>query len=267
MFDINFEDEAGKKQMVWQNSWGLTTRTIGVMIMVHGDDKGLVLPPRIAPVHAVIVPIYFKDKAALNAKSKELATLLTNTGVKVETDLRENYNPGWKFNHWELKGVPLRIELGPRDLEAQVVQVIRRDLGKDGKVTVAWKDLSTAIPALLIQMQKEMLAKARANAAERMVQVLEWKDLMATLDNKKFALAPWCGAENCEEQIKKRTGEEREMEEAMADGDEDAEVFEKLTGAAKSLCTPFQQPDLPAGTCCINCGRKAINFTLFGRSY
>merc|ERR1711957_423673 len=130
MFDIKFQDEKGETKIAWQTSWGLTTRTIGVMIMVHGDDKGLVLPPRVAPLHCVIVPIYFKDKAPLNAQSNVLADTLRECGVKVKTDLRENYNPGWKFNHWELKGVPLRIELGPKDMEKKQVVVVRRDTGK-----------------------------------------------------------------------------------------------------------------------------------------
>lgn len=265
MFDIVFEDEAGKKQMVWQNSWGLTTRTIGVMVMVHGDDKGLVLPPRIAPVHVVIVPIYFKEKDdALNQAEKLAATLLAQ-GVRVETDLRENYTPGWKFNHWELKGVPLRMELGPKDMQQKQVVVVRRDTGD--KVVVAWADLATTIPAMLVQMQKDLLTKARARAGECMVQVFEWAHLMKALDEKKTALAPWCGQKSCEDNIKTKTGEGSPQEKLAVGEPDETEVFEKFTGAAKSLCTPFQQPEMPAGCGCILCGKPAINFTLFGRSY
>jgi len=265
MFDIVFEDQEGKRREVWQNSWGLTTRTIGVMIMVHGDDKGLVLPPRVAPVHCVIVPIYFKDKAPLNAQATVLADTLKECGVKVETDLRENYNPGWKFNHWELKGVPLRIELGPKDMEKKQVVVVRRDTGN--KETIAWSDLTSKIPAILIQMQKDMLARARQKAGECMIQTYEWSHLMKTLDEKKMALAPWCGELQCEENIKTKTGEGTDEEDLAEGDDKEGEAFEKLTGAAKSLCTPFQQPELPAGTCCVLCRKPAINFTLFGRSY
>lgn len=197
-------------------------------------------------------------------QASKIVTELTALGVKVEADLRENQNPGRKFNHWELKGVPLRIELGPKDMEKQQIVVARRDTG--AKTVVKWSDLSKTIPAMLIQMQKDMLASARAKAAETLVQTFEWSHLMSTLDAKKRALAPWCGELACEENIKKKTGEGT-PEEAMAEGDEENETFEKLTGAAKSLCTPFQQPELPAGTTCVLCNKPAINFTMFGRSY
>src|SRR4051812_41016934 len=107
MFHIEFEDKQGKKQLVWQNSWGCTTRSIGVMIMVHGDDDGLVLPPRVAPIQVVLIPIVFKgNEEQVRGQANELGKVLTDAGVRVEVDDRDNYNPGWKYNHWELKGVP-----------------------------------------------------------------------------------------------------------------------------------------------------------------
>ena len=127
---------------VWQNSWGLTTRTIGVMVMVHGDDKGLVLPPRVAPTQVVIVPIPNSklppaEVAALLAAAARLEAQLAAAGVRVRTDARENYTPGWKYNHWELKGVPLRVELGPRDMAAEKAVLARRDTGAKEEVHLA----------------------------------------------------------------------------------------------------------------------------------
>ena len=125
MFKIEYEDKQGKKAIPWQNSWGLTTRTIGVMVMVHGDDKGLVLPPRIAPVQVVIVLIPYRDPevtARQNVMCAEIEATLKAAGVRVKWDDRENYNPGWKYNFWELKGVPMRLEVGPKDVEKRQVR-------------------------------------------------------------------------------------------------------------------------------------------------
>lgn len=117
MFKIEFEDEKKEKKLVWQTSWGLTTRSIGIMTMYHGDDKGLVLPPRVANTQVIIVPIPFKGKEEeVNKAATDLFNTLKKTEVRVQIDLRDNYNPGWKYNHWELKGVPIRLELGPKDI-------------------------------------------------------------------------------------------------------------------------------------------------------
>lgn len=113
MFHIEFENDKGEKQLAWQNSWGLTIRVIGAMIMVHGDNNGLVLPPRVAPLQAVIVPIFGKDNSGVNKVAPELLKVLQDAGVRVKYDDRDNYNPGWKYNHWELKGIPIRIEVIP----------------------------------------------------------------------------------------------------------------------------------------------------------
>jgi prolyl-tRNA synthetase len=119
MFDVWFEDKAGQKQFAWQTSWGFSTRSIGSMIMVHSDNKGLVLPPRVAQIQVVMVPITYKDDdiSAIYNKCEELTKALKEAGVRATFDDRENYNPGWKFNHWELKGVPIRLELGKKDAE------------------------------------------------------------------------------------------------------------------------------------------------------
>lgn len=265
MFHIEFEDKQGKKQMVWQNSWGLTTRTLGVMIMVHADNTGLVLPPRLAPIQVVIVPIVYGDPAALIAKAHELGAALTAAGVRVEVDDRDNYNPGWKFAHWEVKGVPLRIELGPKDLEATQVVMKRRDAtDKKASEAVKWTDLVERVPALLEQIQKDMLNRARAEAESRRKVVSNWSEFTAALDASCTALAPHCDEKECEKAIKKRSGEEARIKE---EGAENAEAGEKLTGAAKSLCIPFDQPAGCEGKTCVGCDKPAKHYTLFGRSY
>ncbi|GFH14794.1 prolyl-tRNA synthetase [Haematococcus lacustris] len=164
MFHIEFETEEKTKAFAWQNSWGLTTRTIGVMIMTHSDDKGLVMPPRVAPKQLVLVPIPKATtpedvRAGMVSKTAELAAALGVAGVRVTTDTRDNYTPGWKYNYWELRGVPLRLELGPKDMEAGCVVLARRDTG--AKETVAWADVASRVPVLLDQIQADMLASAK----------------------------------------------------------------------------------------------------------
>jgi len=145
MFDIQFLDEKNEKQYVWQTSWAITTRSIGVMIMVHGDDKGLVLPPRIAALQVVIVPIMMKgeETKALIDKCHEIAQKLRNAGFTVKVDDRDNYSPGWKFNHWELKGIPLRLELGPKDLKNGEVRAVRRV--DNEKFQMKWEGIEESV--------------------------------------------------------------------------------------------------------------------------
>ncbi|MBN2367934.1 proline--tRNA ligase, partial [Candidatus Woesearchaeota archaeon] len=171
-FDISFIDDSGEKKHGWQNSWGFTTRSIGIMIIMHGDDKGLVLPPRVAPIKAVIVPILFdKTKDKVLKKAKELKKTLSKHEVML--DDREGYTPGWKYNEWELKGVPLRIELGPKDIDNKQVVVVRRDTGK--KETVKWTQLKKKVDELLEDIQKSMYKKAKKNIEESIVRVKDWK--------------------------------------------------------------------------------------------
>jgi len=205
MFDIKYEDEQGNSHLVWQNSWGLTTRTIGVMIMVHGDDKGLVLPPRVAPLQVIIIPIYFKNKDELKQHCTQWKEKIAATGVKVDVDLRENYTPGWKFNQYELKGIPLRLELGPKDLKSEQFVCVRRDTGE--KINVSWKDLLHKIPHLLREMQKSLFEKAQKTMKESVKTALTWSDFMGILDSRCLALAPWCGETQCEKHIKEKSGQ------------------------------------------------------------
>jgi len=277
MFGIEFENEKGEKQHAWQNSWGLTTRTIGVMVMVHADDDGLVLPPRVAPIQVVVVPIFYKEKETIKAKARELGAILSKAGVRVEVDDRENYNPGWKYANWELKGVPLRLEVGPKDMEKQVVQVHRRDFKslpkeheKRKPITIPWSELSTSIPALLELQQRELLEKSTAERDSRRQLCNTWEEFLKTLDSRNTALIPHCSSGPCEKAIKVKTQEAALIgkDEEVSEGEATKEEGEKLTGAAKSLCIPFQQPHLEKGTKCLGgCGADAEHWILFGRSY
>ncbi len=162
VFDVKYIGEDKQDHFVWQTSWGITTRLIGAMIMVHGDDKGLVMPPKVAPTQVVIVPIPFKgqEAEAIAAKTKEIAETLKAKGVSVILDDRQEYTPGWKFHQWELKGIPIRIELGPRDLKQEQVVMVRRDTGL--KTPVKEADIPATVEKLLQDIQDNMLAKAKA---------------------------------------------------------------------------------------------------------
>jgi prolyl-tRNA synthetase len=263
MFKIQFEDDKGAKEFAWQNSWGLTTRTIGVLIMVHGDNKGLVLPPRVAPTQVGVVPIpYGKGKGdteEIVKRANEFADELRAKGIRVQVDARDNYSPGFKFNAWEVKGVPLRIEFGPKDFAAKQCVVARRD--NDEKKPVPLADLATAIPALLEQVQHDMFAKALKQREGRTTQISRWDEFEPVLNKGNMALAPYCEEIACEDNIKKKSGEKK------APNAEQEEKGFRLTGAAKSLCIPFEQPAIAADAKCFCCGKPAKKFALFGRSY
>ncbi|XP_026193954.1 proline--tRNA ligase, cytoplasmic [Cyclospora cayetanensis] len=259
MFGIEFEDEKGEKQFAHQTSWGCTTRSLGVMIMTHGDDKGLVLPPRIAAVQAVIIPIVFKESgsAEVLAKCREVEQSLKAVGVRVKVDDRTNYTPGWKFNDWELKGVPLRLEIGPRDVESRQTRVVRRDTSS--AENVPWDDVETRIPALLDAIQQALFTKAKARFDASIEKITTFEEVMPALNRRHLILAPWCEDPQTETEIKKETQRLSELQaRENADG---------MTGAMKTLCIPFEQPPMPEGTRCFFTGRPAKRWCLFGRSY
>ncbi|GKY94771.1 hypothetical protein MPSEU_000442300 [Mayamaea pseudoterrestris] len=265
MFDIRFQDEAGQSQIAWQTSWGLTTRTIGVMVMVHGDDQGLVLPPRIAPLQVVIVPIISKKLTYEDAKPycETVLQELKSSGIRVKFDDRTIYNPGWKYNHWEQKGVPLRIEVGPRDIEQKMVRIcVRHDGSKDD---VSVDGLGAHVKAMLDDIQSKMFEKAKAARDDHVVQITEWKDFVPNLEKNNLVLTPWCGGEHeeWEEWVKKTSREES----LKARGEEVEDEKTATSVAAKTLCIPFKQPELPAGTKCIASGLEATCWVLWGRSY
>lgn len=273
MFDIQIEDPHAEvapgvnrpKKYVWQNSWGFTTRSIGVMVLVHGDDKGLVVPPRVAEIQVVIVPVGVTAKTTDEERKKlydeveGLRTILDDAGVRVESDMREGYSPGFKFNDWELKGVPLRLEFGPKDSANHVVTISRRD--RDGKGTIEIKDLVEEVPALLETIQADMFKKASDEYASHRKIVREWKDFVPTLNEKNVLLVPHCTGGPCEDEIKEDSKGTIEGQTVDA---------RAPSMGAKSLCIPHDQPEFIAeGTKCINpkCGQNAVQWVMFGRSY
>jgi len=269
MFGIEFDDEKHTKQLAWQNSWGLTTRTIGLMVMVHGDDKGLVLPPRVASVQVVIVPTGVTNKTTeeqkkeLMATAQKLAQTLAIDGeIRTKLDDRLNYSPGWRYNYWELKGVPLRIELGPKELSGTTYAVCRRDTGAKG--TISKDDVIKDTRNLLETIQNDMLAKATSTAKMRLVVVNEWSQFVPTLNNKCALYSPWCQSMACEDEVKKVSGEESKAAAGMTTEDAKAPSM-----GAKSLCIPFEQPGDASKYKCIapSCKKQASVYVLWGRSY
>ncbi len=241
-FEITFLDENQQKQYGWQNSWGISTRSIGLMVMVHGDDKGLVLPPKIAPLQVVIVPILFDDsKANVLKEANGLKEQLVRTGLSVLLDDRDGYSPGWKFNEWEVKGVPVRMELGPKDLAKRQVMVARRDTGEKQSLTL--HEVEKKIPALLETIQENLYAKAEAQLKKSIVTVTSWKEAEQQIKKGQVILAPWCTGEKCEEVIKEKTG------------------------GAKSLNAPFRQPPFKKGQACFSCAHPAKKWFYLGKSY
>jgi len=263
MFDITFENpETGEKEFVYQNSWGITTRSIGVMVMTHADNMGLVLPPKVAKIQVVIVPcgitnnLKAEDREALYKACTDTHNRLIKLGVRSKNDLRENYSPGWKFNHWELKGVPIRIEIGPKDMKNSQYVLVRRDTGE--KIVMKIAGVEDDIPALLDTIQSHLLAKARTDMTDHIRVVHDFDDFLNGLEEKCLLQSPFCGAESCEDQIKD-----------MSKKDSDLEPGAPSMGA-KSLCIPFKQPkDLAPDAKCVlpGCTVKPKFYCMFGRSY
>lgn len=217
MFNIVVEDpnspgtatEEAKKLHVWQNSWGLSTRTIGVMVMVHGDDKGLVLPPRVANIQTVLIPCGLtvkskeEDYTAIYGACNDVAAKLKKSGIKVKADMRDNYTPGYKFNHWEIRGVPLRLEIGPMDLKKQQVTAVRRDTG--AKFTIPMDNIEAGVKEALETIQQDMFNRAKSERDASIVRVDKWEDFVPNLNDKKLILIPWCDRMECEDDIKDRS--------------------------------------------------------------
>ncbi|MBI4152037.1 proline--tRNA ligase [Candidatus Woesearchaeota archaeon] len=240
-FGISFIDEKQQQQFAYQNSWGISTRSIGVMILMHSDDKGLVLPPKVSSVQVVIVPILFDtSRAAVLKEAQTLVKKLQKKNLSVHLDNREEYTPGWKFNEWEMKGIPVRIELGPKDLEKKQALVVRRDTGE--KKAVSLDRLETEIPLLLETIQQSLLEKAEKHLRQSIVAVTTLKEAEKQLEAKKLLFAPWCGKPACEESLKEKTG-------------------------AKSLNSPLEQSPLKKGQACFACSSAAQSWFYFGKSY
>eukprot|EP01083_Nonionella_stella_P069016 183677_1 len=269
IFNIQFEDRDKKKAIPWQNSWGLTTRTIGVMIMQHGDDKGLVIPPRVAAFQAVVIPIVYKqsdeERSQFETAYKKLVSDLSGNDVRTYLDDRDNYNPGWKFNHWEVRGVPLRIEFGPKDMKKNQCVLVRRDSG--ARETCSLDSVSARVAELLELIHNDMFARAQEKMSSKKRVVSTWDEFTRALGERCFILAPSCDVAACEESVKERTRTTDEDETAAEETAGEGEIFEKMTGAAKTLCIPFDQPELAEATSCVGCSEKATKWILYGRSY
>ncbi len=207
-FDITFLDEQQERQYAHQTSWGFSTRTIGGLILVHGDDRGLKLPPKLAPTEAVIVPIWRgQNKGEVRREAEKLYVELQTAGFRMEVDLDEEHSPGWKFNEHELRGVPVRIELGPRDIENEQAVLVRRDVaGKEGKEFVPRTGLPERLRALLAEIQENMLRQATEFRDENTRRAESYGEFKEIIEEKRgFVVAPWDGTEETEQKIKEET--------------------------------------------------------------
>ena len=237
-FGIEYVGRDEKKHLPWQNSWGLSTRLIGGMIMTHSDDKGLVLPPKVAKNKIVIVPLLFKGKEdGVLAVAKDLEKKLKKFGVIL--DDRTEYKPGAKFGEWEMKGVPLRLEVGPRDVEAGEVIVVRRNDGE--KLSLKLGDVAREIPGILDRMHSQMLEKAKNFFEGRVVDVKDFAEFEKVIKEKGIVRMNWCGDESCEDAIKEKTG-------------------------ASTRCMPLDEKGKVEGKC-LHCGKENEWLMYFSRSY
>lgn len=234
-FDIQYSDKENKLQYVHQTSWGMTTRMIGAIIMVHGDDSGLVLPPRIAPIQVIIVPVQQQKEGVLD-KAYELKEVLSNYKVKVDDS---DKSPGWKFSESEMRGIPVRVEIGPRDISENQAVLVRRDTHE--KITVSLDEINNKVGELLETIQKDMLERARIHRDVHTYEATDMDTFVKTVEEKPgFVKAMWCGSQECEDKIKEITG-------------------------ATSRCMPFKQETL-ADTC-VCCGKPARKMVYWGRAY
>lgn len=235
-FGIQYTDTNNKLQYVYQTSWGMSTRIIGAIIMVHGDDSGLVLPPRIAPTQVMIIPINQQKEGVLE-KAQELKDALAEKfTVKIDDS---NKKPGWKFSEQEMRGIPVRIEIGPKDIEAGHAVVVRRDNRE--KTIVPLENIVDTVGEILEKMQADMLAKATAHRDANTHEARNWEEFTDILSRKQgFIKAMWCGERECEEAIKEETG-------------------------ATTRCMPFEQETL--SDVCVHCGKPAKKMVYFGKAY
>jgi prolyl-tRNA synthetase len=205
-FDVKYLDENNTEIFAWQTSWGVSWRLIGGMIMTHGDDKGLVLPPKVAPIQVVIIPIYHskEDKENVLQKACQIKDSLSNNGIRVNLDDREQLTPGFKFNDWEMRGIPIRIEIGPKDIAKNQIVLARRH--NQTKISLDIDGLTEKTLSELKNIQKEMFDAAKKILDERVVRVSEYQQFKKELDNGKMIDCSWCGNQTCEDKIKEETG-------------------------------------------------------------
>ncbi len=236
-FEIKFQNKDGKEEYAYQTSWGVSTRLIGGVIMAHGDNRGLKLPPRVAPIQVVIVPIA-AHKEGVTEKAQEIYNNLLEK-YRVKLDLRDSYSTGYKFNDWEMRGVPVRIEMGPRDIENGVCILVRRDTLE--KQEVKLENLSKELGKLLEDIQANMFAECKKRLEEKTTIATNLEQFTKSMnEHQGFIKAMWCGDEACEDKIKELTG-------------------------AKSRCIPFNQEHI--SDTCVCCGKKADKMVIWGRQY
>ncbi|HXA56409.1 MAG TPA: proline--tRNA ligase [Candidatus Acidoferrum sp.] len=241
-FEIRYLDKGGVLQHCWTTSWGLSTRFVGAIIMVHGDDQGLIMPPRLAPHQAVIVPIFKTDeeRATVFETAARLRKELVDAGIRVKVDERDGMSPGFKFNDWEMRGVPLRIELGPKDVAKGTVVLARRDRpGKEGKSFVQQQGIGPTVVAALDEIQKALHDRALAFRKANTADVDDYGELKKAVETG-FALAWWCGSGDCEAKIKEET-------------------------KATMRCIPLEQPG--GSGRCVYCGQTAKDKAIFAKAY
>ncbi|RNJ79067.1 MAG: proline--tRNA ligase [Nitrosopumilus sp. B06] len=238
-FEVKFSDKDNVEHFAWQTSWGVSWRLIGAMIMVHGDDCGLVLPPRVAPVQVVIVPIKKSSDTTdtIHAKAREIGHTLESCGVRVQIDDRDGMSPGYKFNEWEMRGVPVRIEIGSKDMEKKSVVVARRHNG--AKSDLGFESIGE-ISGILDEIQKEMLKKATRQAEELAFSISEYGEFKSRIREGGFVHAPWCGRQECEMRVKEETG-------------------------ADIRVVPFGSGD--CNQKCVCCGEASSSIPVFARGY
>ena len=242
VFDIQYLDANQKQQHCWTTSWGVSTRMIGAIIMAHGDDQGLVLPPRLAPTQLVIVPIIPKNNDEVKQVVTKTVDAICETlgSIRYHVDDRYEYSPGWRFNEWELKGVPLRIEIGPRDIENEQVVFARRDIpGKEGKTFVPIANVAETATQMLDTIQADMLKRATEFRDTNTFEPTDYNSFKEIVETG-FARAWWCGNAECEDKVKEDT-------------------------QATIRCIPMEQPDSDGA--CIVCGTQAKEITIFARAY
>ena len=238
-FEVKFADKDNIEHFAWQTSWGVSWRLIGAMIMVHGDDKGLILPPKVAPIQVVIVPIYNseEDKKRILEKSNEIKLSLESINIRVHLDDRSELTPGYKFNDWEMKGVPLRLELGPKDLAGKKIVLAKR-YNKE-KIDLNFKEIEK-IGEILEEIQKSMLEKARKESKSNTVDISNYQEFKERIPKGGFLNAHWCGNQECEEKIKEETG-------------------------ADIRVIPFDNED--GNGRCIYCNEQSKSIPIFARGY
>lgn len=236
-FNIKFQNREGKEEYAYQTSWGISTRLIGAVIMAHGDNRGLKLPPKVAPIQVVVVPVAM-HKEGVKEKAEEVYKGLLEK-YRVELDAREQYSPGYKFNDWEMRGVPVRIELGPRDIENNKCVVVRRDNSE--KIEVSLDELNEELEVILEDIQKSMYDACVKRVKEKTTIAHNLEEFEENLKNNQgYVKTMWCGDAECEEKIHELTG-------------------------AKSRCIPFEQENL--GDKCVCCGKAAKTMVVWGRQY